>query len=80
MIPVPETISVWPVQRRGKEVCPDSPGGSRLLTLGEDEGKPAEWPLVFFFFCLAVVFIYQKLCLLGDKAKMKLRQEHRLHK
>lgn len=50
MIAAPETIPVWPVQRWGEETCPDSPGGSRLLTLGEDEGKPAEWPLVFFLF------------------------------
>lgn len=50
MIPAPETIPAWLVRRRGEETCPDSPGGSRLLTLGEDEGKPAEWPLVFFLF------------------------------
>lgn len=50
MIPTSETIPAWSVQRRGEETRPDSPGGSGLLTLGEEEGKPAEWPLVFFLF------------------------------
>lgn len=50
MISAPETIPAWPVQRRGEETYPDSPGGLELLTLNEGEGKPAEWPLVFFLF------------------------------